>query len=581
MPFTVQDLIKDKQKPVIVDPDDLAQRAVELMIEHDFSQIPVVDRQEKLLGIVTSDVVLRAVKNLNVPLKELKVYPHAMSKLNKKILFRADEDLFALLDSLKDTNAVLIVDGEDKLTGIVTSYDTTEYFRRRAEDIMLVEDIESTLKDYVRAAFNQPVGEDDQQELKDAIKEITGSTRENIGRFENGIIHYIELQSGSKHELNKADAETAFTKVFKDKDSEPKPFDKLTLYEYTKLFFITKSWSCYSSILAIEKKVMNELLEAVRITRNSLAHFRDEITPMQREQLRYCSQLLASCQSAISEVSQTDINDPVEEEIVSNEPPNDDYSLSASDQQEIVSKDEEPTPKESRLAALALRLQQQQVGHDKLSLTFKEIENMISGGLPTAARQHRSWWANDSVSHPQSQQWLNVGWCVSTVDVIEEKVTFTRIKKQQQAYILFFSALIAELEKSATFKVKPPLSQDGRHFVSVGVIPEEGQPAGNLAFAFTRYKQLRIELYIGKSDQTENKRIFDALEKCKNEIEDELGEQLYWERIDHRQESRIALYHEGAITDSEKDLMNLRNWAVNAMIRFQNVMNRKVKEILY
>jgi CBS domain-containing protein len=56
--------------------------------------------------------------------------------------------------SLKNTYAVLIVNAEGSLIGIVTSYDTTEYFRRRVEDMMYVEDIESTLKDFIRAGFN-------------------------------------------------------------------------------------------------------------------------------------------------------------------------------------------------------------------------------------------------------------------------------------------------------------------------------------------------------------------------------------------------------------------------------------------
>ena len=57
------------------------------------------------------------------------------------------------MDDLRERYAVLIVDGEGTLVGIVTSYDTTEYFRRHSEDMMVVQDIESCLKYYIRMAL--------------------------------------------------------------------------------------------------------------------------------------------------------------------------------------------------------------------------------------------------------------------------------------------------------------------------------------------------------------------------------------------------------------------------------------------
>src|SRR5690348_9666069 len=99
--------------------------------------------------MVTSDSILRALKNFGVGIHALQVN-HAIVKAHK---YTSEDDLFDLLDDLRDTYAVLIVDSEGKLTGIVTSYDTTEYFRRQSEDMMFVADVESMLKSYIRAAF--------------------------------------------------------------------------------------------------------------------------------------------------------------------------------------------------------------------------------------------------------------------------------------------------------------------------------------------------------------------------------------------------------------------------------------------
>jgi CBS domain-containing protein len=72
---------------------------------------------------------------------------------------------------------VLIVDGAGRLIGIVTTYDYTEYLRQRAEDMMLVEDIETTVKDLVLAPFRDERGDVDRDKLATAIEEITGSQK--------------------------------------------------------------------------------------------------------------------------------------------------------------------------------------------------------------------------------------------------------------------------------------------------------------------------------------------------------------------------------------------------------------------
>ena len=145
MPFTVQQLIEEHQEPIRVSPNATAQQAFELMVEHDFSQLPVIDENNKPLGIVTGDSILRALNNFGVSLTELQV-SHAIVKVRQ---YRPDDDLFDLLEDLKNTYAVLIVRNDGMLESIVTSYDTTEYFRRRAEDMMFIEDIESTIKDFM------------------------------------------------------------------------------------------------------------------------------------------------------------------------------------------------------------------------------------------------------------------------------------------------------------------------------------------------------------------------------------------------------------------------------------------------
>ena len=98
----------------------------------------------------------------------------------------------------------MIVDGDEKLIGIVTSYDSTEYFRRRAEDMMLVEDIESMVKDLVLAAFTDETGEVNQAKLtvRDRGSDQLDS-RPLWGDIGMRLRRYLELQGQEQPRLDK------------------------------------------------------------------------------------------------------------------------------------------------------------------------------------------------------------------------------------------------------------------------------------------------------------------------------------------------------------------------------------------
>ena len=86
----------------------------------------------------------------------------------------------------------------------------------------------------------------------------------------------------------------------------------------------------------------------------------------------------------------------------------------------------------------------------------------------------------------------------------------------------------------------------------------------------------RIELYIDRGDKEENKEIFDFLHEKKNQIENKFGDQLIWERLDHRRASRIKYETKGNVFDkSEWDTMS--DFMIDHMIKFQQTM----KEFLH
>ena len=77
-----------------------------------------------------------------------------------------------MLDDLKDTNAVVIIDPGGHPTGIVTSFDITNFLRDRTEDTMRLEEVEKIIKDFIKLAYKNDKGEVDEEELNQAIRRL-------------------------------------------------------------------------------------------------------------------------------------------------------------------------------------------------------------------------------------------------------------------------------------------------------------------------------------------------------------------------------------------------------------------------
>jgi hypothetical protein len=64
----------------------------------------------------------------------------------------------------------------------------------------------------------------------------------------------------------------------------------------------------------------------------------------------------------------------------------------------------------------------------EITLSFRQIEQILEDTLPYTARHQRTWWANQvrSGTHPQASSWLDAGWVVDTVEPGREWVRFRR-----------------------------------------------------------------------------------------------------------------------------------------------------------
>ena len=559
MPFTVQNLIDGRSKPVVARIDQPLHAVLTIMLDHGYSQLPVVDALQQPIGMITSDSVMRALKNLRVSGAELLV-ADVMTK--KPQTYRPEDDIFDLLGALHDQPAVVVVNGTHELIGIITSWDTMEYFRQRAQDMMYVQEIEDTLKRYLTAAFTRPAGTLDADARGAAIDAITPSNNDLRGGFQRALMEYLRLCGSSATALTKPHATAAFDAHLYRKQT-PKAWDKLSLDEYITLLLHDQQWTQFAPIFRLDRAALRSLLESVRTTRNDLAHFRTDITTRQRDELRFCKEWLLRHEEAVLAAFDGD------EAMAIDLPAAADPPVSSGDPMSIPT--EELSPGDSRYAPLALYLEG--VQQDQVQLTFQEIERILGDSLPASARQWRSWWANDTTRHPHAQEWLTVGWRVARIAMTEERVAFARIKEREQAYIAFYSQLLADL-RAQTPSPAANANLDGVSWMTVAPLIYDGAGVGGFNFAFARTRQFRVELYIDTGNYDRNKQFFDALSAHRDQIERDLGVTVTWQRLDSKRASRVSILHNVFITASEAELAALRAWAVATMEQFYTVITR-------
>jgi CBS domain-containing protein len=557
MLFTVRDLIADAPPLVTVKASDSAVQARSHMLQNDYSQLPVVGEHGKSVGAaVTFRSILNALHNLETTLDTLTVD----SVMTPAREVRVDADLLTVLDDIQEKSFLLIVDADRVLKGIVTTFDTTAHFRRYAEDLMVIEDIETMLREAIRSLYND-------EDIAAEIQRVVDKKRVRLDGFKRGLADYISKAGPNAGEIDENLVNAAFAQITND---AVKPFDKLTFNELTDV--LLRHPNCPTPTVAHGVAGLRNLLQKVRNTRNDLAHFRGEVTAEQRDSLRYCSEWMS--RRMPSQQSQTSV--PSEAKI-------DDEGTTHSAETTPHTKDslgpsaENLDADDSTYAGLAIFLTAQPPDVDARTLSFEEIERVIDYKLPKSASVHRAWWANDP-HHVQAAQWLDVGWRAQAINMTDERVTFVRIAEREEAYIHFFSAVLDRLRARPEFPLRS-LSPQGVSWHVLAELPWLRPNSADLNASFTRHKTLRVEIYLDAGNAAETKAGYDALYSRKEVIELALGP-LSWERMDNKRASRVAVYTPAAISGEPGGLEHAADWVAQKALEFYRVFKPEFELLL-
>jgi CBS domain-containing protein len=389
MPYSVEHLVGKRKKVIVVHQADRTKTAIDLMMEHDFSQLPVLNEEGRIQGMVTCESILRAEYSSSRKAKGLLV----RDALIHAPCHYLEDDLFDILDELRNTSAVLLIDPSGALVGIVTSYDAVEYLRKRTEDFVRIEEIEFTIKELIKKGYHDLHGSAAHQKL------ISANGERNA-------------DGGEQHAPKKH-----------------KALEELNLGDYINLLVAKDTWGYFGPILGINKDALLELLDKVRLTRNDLAHFRGEISPQSREELRYCANLLRGRYQDFERERERPFIDSmsgnhIETLKVPRKVREESRGYRSGTPKGGLAQAEKSIPR-GRYGRLTDWLTQQV--ENKILLTFDQVEEIIQSPLPASALQLRVWWANETTDPDQFLPWLEAGWEVTYVDLDEKRVIFARL----------------------------------------------------------------------------------------------------------------------------------------------------------
>lgn len=247
MLFPISKLIEGRQSPICVSRDTTIREALTLMVENDYSQLPVLNQDGNLSGLVSETSIMRMYYHVgaSVSLLDLRVD----NCQTNAVTLAPDRDIFEALDLLRYMYAIVIVQ-DAKPVGILTNYDTTHFFRDLSEGLILVEDIEVGLRQRIEAAFP------------------TETTRQ-------------------------AALFRAFGHDKKDATKPGRRYEELSFGEHTLFVTTEENWPRFGETLA-PKQLFSSLMEQVRPIRNQLSHFRGRLAPVQRDVLLRARDWLAS-----------------------------------------------------------------------------------------------------------------------------------------------------------------------------------------------------------------------------------------------------------------------------------------------
>ncbi|WP_165484739.1 HPP family protein [Streptomyces kasugaensis] len=118
--------------------DEPLSRAITRMVQGDFSQLPVVNRNNVLRGVVTWESIARAQLGHRGTTIAAALDPHPLTA-------QEQEELFVRIDDVQRHGFLIVTDGDNLVLGILTASDLADQLKLRVEPFILLGEAERRL----------------------------------------------------------------------------------------------------------------------------------------------------------------------------------------------------------------------------------------------------------------------------------------------------------------------------------------------------------------------------------------------------------------------------------------------------
>lgn len=157
----------------------------------------------------------------------------------------------------------------------------------------------------------------------------------------------------------------------------------------------------------------------------------------------------------------------------------------------------------------------------------------------------------------------------------DEIVTGAEIAERELIRDRFWKELLPKMNaKSQLFS---GISTDANHYdhwLTTGA----GMSGLGYSFVITK-KYASVELGINKPVKEDNKIIYDALLKEKENIEQSFGSPLSWQRLDDKKMSRITYILDGVNVFNEEDWPQMQDFLVGNMIKLSDALKKNISRL--
>ena len=155
---------------------------------------------------------------------------------------------------------------------------------------------------------------------------------------------------------------------------------------------------------------------------------------------------------------------------------------------------------------------------------------------------------------------------------VRSSPTASGLTERQQQYVEFWRPLLENLNAEHGWNVRTH-NRDS-WFDSGSGLRNFGR---TMRFAVNRKAQVQIRIDSG--DKGWNETAFDLLERRRDDIEAEMGEEMVWDRNERARVSHISVERDGTINDSEEDLKEIRRWMIENVEKIKDVFLPHMEEV--